>query len=451
MIAALGAFLPAGIATAQDTAGARDGEFYAALRGGLNWTPDQNASGSFSSRDDRDSGWAAGGAFGYDFKPIRLELEYLFRRNDLDGLDVRQDGGTSFALGLAPLSGEQAIDSTGINTSAFMVNAIWDVPVLEGVRPFFGAGLGLAVVDLDYRLAGGQNLLESDEAQFAVQGLAGLSWPLTRALTAEVSYRYLITTRNSVELAGGIRSDIRYEAHSLLFGLRYAFGGAPKKAEPVAPPPAPAPVNRAPVAGNDQARVRAGESVNIPVLANDSDPDGRIAGIATIGAAAHGEISRNADGTLRYSAEPRFVGRDSFDYTIQDDGGAVATARVTIDVLPPEVGPFLVFFDFDSAGVRADAAAILDDAAEAWRKFGIVRLQVIGHTDRSGPASYNQGLSERRAAAIRAELVQRGIPPADIVSLARGESEPLVPTGDGVREPQNRRVEITFPDPRPGG
>jgi outer membrane protein OmpA-like peptidoglycan-associated protein len=69
---------------------------------------------------------------------------------------------------------------------------------------------------------------------------------------------------------------------------------------------------------------------------------------------------------------------------------------------------------------------------------------VEGHADRSGPESYNLALSQRRAEAVAAALRARGVP-GDAMSLqAFGETRPRVPTADGVREPQNRRVEILF-------
>ncbi|HWH16856.1 MAG TPA: OmpA family protein, partial [Allosphingosinicella sp.] len=64
--------------------------------------------------------------------------------------------------------------------------------------------------------------------------------------------------------------------------------------------------------------------------------------------------------------------------------------------------------------------------------------------DRSGSASYNVGLSQRRADAVRSYLAGRGVPNGAMATEAFGESRPLVETADGVREPQNRRVEITF-------
>ena len=62
--------------------------------------------------------------------------------------------------------------------------------------------------------------------------------------------------------------------------------------------------------------------------------------------------------------------------------------------------------------------------------------------DRSGTPAYNQGLSLRRARAVAAELVRRGVPQAEIAVQGFGDTRPLVPTQAGVREPQNRRVEI---------
>jgi outer membrane protein OmpA-like peptidoglycan-associated protein len=67
---------------------------------------------------------------------------------------------------------------------------------------------------------------------------------------------------------------------------------------------------------------------------------------------------------------------------------------------------------------------------------------VIGHTDRVGTVAANDALSLRRAGRVRDEFVKLGIPPDRITVAGRGEREPLVPTGDGVAEPRNRRVEI---------
>lgn len=112
--------------------------------------------------------------------------------------------------------------------------------------------------------------------------------------------------------------------------------------------------------------------------------------------------------------------------------------------MPEPTRNFLVFFDWDKSDITAEAAAILREAAATAKKIGPVRIIATGHADRSGPAKYNMGLSDRRAQAVKAALQNLGIDPATIATFARGETDPLVATPDGVREPQNRRVEIVI-------
>ncbi len=122
---------------------------------------------------------------------------------------------------------------------------------------------------------------------------------------------------------------------------------------------------------------------------------------------------------------------------------APAPAPAVEAARPPAVRNFLVFFDFDKADLTPEALSIVASAADMARTAA-VQIELTGHADRSGPRTYNQGLSQRRADAVAAELVRLGISPVDIGVSARGEDDPLVPTPDGVREPQNRRVEIVL-------
>ena len=113
----------------------------------------------------------------------------------------------------------------------------------------------------------------------------------------------------------------------------------------------------------------------------------------------------------------------------------------------PAVQPartYLVFFDWDRADLTGRAREIITEAAQNSRHMQVTRLEVAGHADRSGDAAYNQRLSQRRAEAVAAELVRDGVARDQIVVTAFGESRPLVPTADNVREPQNRRVEIVL-------
>ncbi|MGZ8287166.1 MAG: OmpA family protein [Allosphingosinicella sp.] len=121
-----------------------------------------------------------------------------------------------------------------------------------------------------------------------------------------------------------------------------------------------------------------------------------------------------------------------------------------VEVVPPPppapcvAGPFMVFFDWDRDEITPQASAILDNAASAYQTCGQAQVMIAGHADRSGSDQYNVGLSQRRAANVRSYMAGRGIPDGVMTTEAFGESRPLVETADGVREPQNRRVEITF-------
>jgi OOP family OmpA-OmpF porin len=119
---------------------------------------------------------------------------------------------------------------------------------------------------------------------------------------------------------------------------------------------------------------------------------------------------------------------------------APAPARVGVEVQRS----YLVFFDWDKADVTAEARRVIQQAAAGARQIAVTRIEVAGHADRSGSERYNQALSDRRANAVRQGLIAEGVPAGQIVTMAFGESRPLVPTADGVREPQNRRVEIVL-------
>jgi OOP family OmpA-OmpF porin len=123
--------------------------------------------------------------------------------------------------------------------------------------------------------------------------------------------------------------------------------------------------------------------------------------------------------------------------------GAPPSAPAAEAAAAPAVArTYLVFFDWDRSDLTDRARQIIGEAAEASRTVQTTRIEVQGHADRSGSAEYNMRLSRRRADTVAAELVRRGVARSIITIEAFGESKPLVPTADGVREPQNRRVEI---------
>jgi opacity protein-like surface antigen len=114
---------------------------------------------------------------------------------------------------------------------------------------------------------------------------------------------------------------------------------------------------------------------------------------------------------------------------------------------PPPAAPkvFIVFFDWDRDTITPEGMAIVQQAADAYRSGAPVQIQVTGYTDRSGSAGYNQRLSERRANNVAKALAARGVPREQMMVSGKGENDNRVPTANGVREPQNRRVEIVTP------
>jgi hypothetical protein len=121
----------------------------------------------------------------------------------------------------------------------------------------------------------------------------------------------------------------------------------------------------------------------------------------------------------------------------------------TVDTIPSR--SYLVFFDFDSSHLTPEARQVVASAAADALQGKTTRIDVTGHTDRAGSVQYNQALSVRRGESIRRELVADGVADSLIAVKGVGESDPLVPTADGVREPQNRRVEIVLSPPAAAG
>jgi outer membrane protein OmpA-like peptidoglycan-associated protein len=105
---------------------------------------------------------------------------------------------------------------------------------------------------------------------------------------------------------------------------------------------------------------------------------------------------------------------------------------------------FMVFFGFNRANLTPQALATIKEAVGAVHKSGSAAIRVIGHADRAGSISYNKALSVRRAQSVKKALIAEGVDTGAISISGRGESEPMVPTADGAREPQNRRVHISF-------
>jgi outer membrane protein OmpA-like peptidoglycan-associated protein len=275
---------------------------------------------------------APGWGFGNN---IRAELEFDYRYNSLDKLTVP---GASLSVN----GSEQKFGP--------MVNVLYDFNDFAAVAPSFvpyvglGAGYQWAMENVSFRGVSGTKTAGA----FAYQAILGAAIPVAAApgLAVTVEYRFLGLAGDRSYGGTKLGNDFN---HSVLIGVRYAFGAAPA---PVAAMPMP---------------------------------------MADMGAKT-----------------------------------------------------FLVFFDWDKADLTARGEGIVRDAAAYSTKTQYTRIDVDGNADTSGTPGYNQGLSERRAHVVAAELVRDGVPQNVISMHAYGDTKLLVPTGPNTREPQNRRVEIVF-------
>ncbi|MEM6475938.1 MAG: OmpA family protein [Pseudomonadota bacterium] len=133
------------------------------------------------------------------------------------------------------------------------------------------------------------------------------------------------------------------------------------------------------------------------------------------------------------------------------DASAVSVpppAVSSIALIPPcNAGPYIVFFEWDQSELAPEAAQILDSAYAAYANCGTLDMRLIGHTDRSGSDAHNVKLGARRAASVREYLLSKGVPAKQISTGTRGEADNRTPTQDGIRQMENRRVEITYHSP----
>jgi outer membrane protein OmpA-like peptidoglycan-associated protein len=267
-----------------------------------------------------------------------------------------------------------------------MLNGLYDFNNLGPAQPYVGAGLGLARVSGDvsslFVRQGGTafNGYDDSDLSYGGQLLAGVGFKVQPQLTLDLGYRYFIAPDLEFQGRNNQNYEGTYQDHTVTAGLRWQFAAPPP---PVVTPP-PVVVTPPPPP---------------PVVVTPPPPP---------------------------PVPPPVV------------------------VNPPVVTPVcvntnaVVYFDWDKSTLTNDAVNVIDRAVADARNCLPTSIIIEGHADRSGSSRYNVGLSASRAAVVKAALEARGIASTIISTSAAGEGKPAVQTPDGVREPLNRRSEITI-------
>ncbi len=153
---------------------------------------------------------------------------------------------------------------------------------------------------------------------------------------------------------------------------------------------------------------------------------------ALIGAAIGGLVGGAIGNSLDKQAQ-------ELNQSLSNDIGVIRQGDALIVRMPQDI-----LFPVDSAVVNPGLRADLFTLADSLNRYPDTTVTVVGHTDNTGSAAYNQDLSERRASAVRAVLINAGVSPARIRAIGAGENQPIATNQTADGRALNRRVDITI-------
>lgn len=167
------------------------------------------------------------------------------------------------------------------------------------------------------------------------------------------------------------------------------------------------------------------------------DPEGKVGEVEVSTEGGETILSQAGESTEATSKTSPPSGAAVLD---QDEIKEIFASALENEPIPPK--RYILYFHFDSAKLSPDAVNEVPKIYLEVKNRPICEVGVIGHSDRTGDSNYNRTLSLRRADAVAALLVNQGVPRDCLTIRYYGESDPLIPTPDGVPEPRNRRVEV---------
>jgi len=349
--------------------------------------------------------------------------------------------------------------SSDFRTYSAMLNAIYDFDDFGRWEPYLGAGIGFVRAQLsaqthdfpseDGGVASAVPVTNAacspicdfrdDDSGLGYQLIAGLGYDISENLTWDTHYKYMGMsdfdfdgTRGTIgsTATSAIATQMEdVEMHFLGTGIRYRFGAAAPVREIVSMPD--------PVAS---FRCWDGEMVfNASQCSIEPQPE-----------PAQPTISC-WDGSMVFDrascpAEPEPVQTfECWDGSYVTDSVANCPAQPApqASICGQEFVSQIIYYEFNKPQ-SPETLSQMQNILNISDQCEVGSINLVGHTDTVGAASYNQTLSERRAANVKTELVRLGVPSQIISTSGQGEKALFVPTADNVKEALNRRVEVTI-------
>ena len=352
----------------------------------------------FNATPNVNSGFNVGARGGVQWGPWRLEEEYSYRNNQLSNnntANILGPFGNTFTTTGGRTSGS-------VHSNALMTNLIFDVGTWAWnwwvpITPHIGAGVG-AVDVITSASINNFTLPRSIGAPISPSTPLSVQGPQTFGGTFIDGSGW----RFGYQAIAGLRFEF---SPTVAFDLDYRYLGTPNQT----------------ITNNASARYPF--------------PNGTVNGVPKTNCCTGGSF------TSKYNSN-NLVASITMKFGVPP---APPPPLPPAPPPPPANKVFLVFFDWDKYNITAEGERIIELAAQQYKAGGSVKIQVNGYTDTTGSFAYNQRLSERRANAVAARLAALGVARGDMAVAGHSFNDLRVPTPPGVREPQNRRVEIVFP------